>query len=281
MTGRRSTDSNASIDDDFQTRTIRPVFVREEEDEDETGSQFDVSSRLFPTLVASLPLRYAKKGEFFDEEMCADLEGLLPAFVYAARIKALNQRLSKYATLLDYSPATRTTIFISFIVFSIVFVLLASKITGSAVVLWCASFIGLGGMFSALLLTYRKPSSERYLEAQLESFSHQDEHIQLIWSSVRNHHQPMFTCDWSRRAAQVPWKIIVTHVNKHGAESQFLPAYTPDFVELQGRVPLEVSISVPMDDLPTVERREEVSGLSPQAATVMSRPPSYRSYVPS
>ncbi|KAJ3232904.1 hypothetical protein HDU78_006812, partial [Chytriomyces hyalinus] len=68
---------------------------------------------------------------------------------------------------------------------------------------------------------------ERFIESEMASFCAQDEHIQLLWKSARNYHQPMFTCDWSKRAAQVPWRILITHVNKHGADGHFLPAYSP------------------------------------------------------
>ncbi|KAJ3237101.1 hypothetical protein HDU81_009981 [Chytriomyces hyalinus] len=208
----------------FQTRTIRPAVVNEyAEDEDEISLE---RTSVAATTVAVLNLRYNDPdGHYLDQEMPFELEGLIPTHVYTDRITRINKRLGQFSTLRDYMPVLRTSIFFVFIVFSLLFVLLASQF--SAVLLWCVSFLGLGSMFCALLYTYYKPHYERLIESEMASFSAQDEHIQLLWKSARNYHQPMFTCDWSKRAAQVPWRILITHVNKHGADGHFLPAYSP------------------------------------------------------
>ncbi|KAJ3404334.1 hypothetical protein HDU80_002975 [Chytriomyces hyalinus] len=206
----------------FQTRTIRPAVVNEYADDEDEISRTSVAA----TTVAVLNLRYNDPdGHFLDQEMPFELEGLIPTHVYTDRITRINKRLGQFSTLRDYMPVLRTSIFFVFIVFSLLFVLLASQF--SAVLLWCVSFLGLGSMFCALLYTYYKPHYERFIESEMAAFCAQDEHIQLLWKSARNYHQPMFTCDWSKRAAQVPWRILITHVNKHGADGHFLPAYSP------------------------------------------------------
>ncbi|KAI9343547.1 hypothetical protein BDR26DRAFT_858296, partial [Obelidium mucronatum] len=262
-------------DEDFQTRTIRPVFVNEAP----SIASVEVTT---PSIVASLHLRYNhESNEFFDEEMPVEMEGLIPNFVYTSRIKAINKRLSQFSTLKDFMSPARTTIFICFIIFSILFVLLASQF--SAILLWCVSFAGLGIMFGALMYTYYKPGYERFIEAELESFTLQDDSIQLIWSSLRNHEQPMFTCDWSKKASEVPWRIIVTYINKQGAEAQFLPAYAPSMGGQSGLL-LASRESIWLNAPPNPSATHSVTiplnlDGNNRSITQVSRPPSYKSFL--
>ncbi|KAJ3131836.1 hypothetical protein HK100_005962 [Physocladia obscura] len=114
---------------------------------------------------------------------------------------------------------------------------------------------------------------ELFLESQLEEFTLQDEHIQLTWKSVRSRHPPMFSFDWSWKATQVPWKIIVTHFNKRDTDSHFLPVYTPGYSPI---------VSV-LGEENVEERRENENSNSMELSAVErrleSRPPSYKSQV--
>ncbi|KAJ3069345.1 hypothetical protein HDU98_007608 [Podochytrium sp. JEL0797] len=177
------------------------------------------------TVVASLELRYGEiRQRFFDEQMPIEMEGLIPSQLFTARMQGINQHLARCTTLRDYTSILRTCIFFCFVGFCVLFVVLAARF--SAIMLWCVSFLGLSCMFVSLLLTYRYPRYERYVQSKLADFSSQDESIQLIWTSSRNHEQPLFAFNWSRSGAEIPWKIVVSLVNKQGAESHFLPAYS-------------------------------------------------------
>ncbi|KAJ3028464.1 UNVERIFIED_CONTAM: hypothetical protein HDU68_001611 [Siphonaria sp. JEL0065] len=168
-------------DDDFQTRTIRPMFVNE------TVSITSIGITI-PTIVASLSLRYnPENGQFFDEEMLEEMEGLV-----------------------------------------------------------------------RLLMAEIAELHERFVEETLDSFTLQDEPIQLIWSSLRNHEQPIFTCDWSKQASQVPWRIIVTHINKRGVHAQFLPAYAP---AVGGGGFLKAGLAFRRDNPPTPTNTQPISVL--------------------
>ncbi|KAI8831644.1 hypothetical protein BJ741DRAFT_616515 [Chytriomyces cf. hyalinus JEL632] len=254
---RSSVEAAAAEQASFQTRTIRPAVVNEYADDEDEISRTSVAA----TTVAVLNLRYNDPdGHYLDQEMPFELEGLIPTHVYTDRITRINKRLGQFSTLRDYMPVLRTSIFFVFIVFSLLFVLLASQF--SAVLLWCVSFLGLGSMFCALLYTYYKPHYERFIESEMAAFCAQDEHIQLLWKSARNYHQPMFTCDWSKRAAQVPWRILITHVNKHGADGHFLPAYSPGGVVHDGAAAAEGSHN---SALPFLVARVQGTLLNPDA----------------
>ncbi|KAI9325405.1 hypothetical protein BDR26DRAFT_1014101 [Obelidium mucronatum] len=189
------------------------------------------------SISISLNLRYsASDGKFFDDVFPLELQGIIPSETFTSRIDGINKGLLKQGRRLeDYGPPTRASILTVYIIFCIVIILLSFKIQFSAMALWASMFFGLVGTGFVMVSTYYFKGGVRFIETELTRFNFLDTPIHLHWHSTREGHENVYSMDFSRKAAQVPWTIVITHRLNNGGdaigvggESEFLPAYCND-----------------------------------------------------
>ncbi|KAI8835658.1 hypothetical protein BJ741DRAFT_709051 [Chytriomyces cf. hyalinus JEL632] len=178
------------------------------------------------TVLATLPVRYSEKScKWFDDQMPTTLQPIIPSVTFVTRIQEINSKLSRFKSLRDYTPLYRVVGFSIYGTFSITLAACVSLF--SSAMLWALILCGLIMIIISLWFSYSTPKSVRIVEAELRRFTREDEPFGLVWESIRKDDRPPYACGFSRRFAEVPWKIRV----KRDAELQIstsndLPAYT-------------------------------------------------------
>ncbi|KAJ3237044.1 hypothetical protein HDU81_010047 [Chytriomyces hyalinus] len=177
------------------------------------------------TVLATLPVRYSEKScKWFDDQMPTALQPIIPSVTFVNRIQEINSKLSRFKSLRDYTPLYRVVGFSIYGTFSITLAACVSLF--SSAMLWALILCGLIMIIISLWFSYSTPKSVRIVEAELRRFTKEDEPFGLVWESIRRDDRPPYACGFSRRFAEVPWKIRI----KRDAELQIstsndLPAY--------------------------------------------------------
>ncbi|KAJ3131834.1 hypothetical protein HK100_005960 [Physocladia obscura] len=162
----------------------------------------------------------------------------MPAAVFVSRIQGINAHLARYRSLSDYGPAIRGYLLVLYLVCSLTVIGFVSRL--SALQIWGFMFSGLIVMGGLMLATYFIKAHATFVKNEMQRFTDLDQNtLGLVWLSDRQDHDRLYTFYFSRKEAQVPWRIIVQHHQRHHhlafnadgtavvrAESaEFLPAY--------------------------------------------------------
>ncbi|KAJ3234235.1 hypothetical protein HDU78_005928 [Chytriomyces hyalinus] len=190
------------------------------------------STLIIPFHYPSDQLEGNHDGKFFKEHMDSSLDGLLPAFVFHARMKALNGKLRalKPRQFADWMPVVRLAAVGMFACVSAYF-LGSSQERRPGLMLWCGSLVGL---VAVIFATFRVSSTlEKIMQTSINAFNKQDEQLLIRWRLLplqAQRHSVFFSWRLVHGCRHsIPWKIQVSHCKKNGNEAVFLPEYTPRF----------------------------------------------------
>ncbi|KAJ3063809.1 hypothetical protein HDU98_000397 [Podochytrium sp. JEL0797] len=217
-----------------------------------------------PRLQVSLFVNYnATDGRYFGEEVPVELVGLMSTLEFQTRIKKINHTLHTLSfphSIKDFGAMIRMCLFLLLSVYSIVIVILIGNL--SAFDVWAAVLAGLVAGCVGMGVTFRKKKCVQFLEEEMRRLTELDrEGCGLVWGSVRQGSQAMYSCD--PKSALVPWKIVVKKVGSAGdgcddEEGEFLPRYCGV-------------------DMVHSEEMQEVGGGAAFLTCEMERVPSYKS----
>ncbi|KAJ3028465.1 UNVERIFIED_CONTAM: hypothetical protein HDU68_001612 [Siphonaria sp. JEL0065] len=168
----------------------------------------------------------------------------------------INEKLSKFKTLKDFSPLIRSILLQLYFFGGLVPIMLKFKVL--ALVWWSFGIAILG---FAIVITYFRPGAvNKFLRTQIQTFNDQDEALILQWKLLPLAETlPVFAWNWKDVGIQIEWTIVIRHVLKDAQEMEFLPPY------LSGDLMIDVESCELEDEFVT----------TPVSAS--GKPPSYRS----